>query len=149
MSELSTYLGTQTYMAPEIIEHKEYDGLKADIFSLGVILFIMIQGTFPFSQARTDEYYYKYLVRGETEKYFKKTGSADLSDDLKDLLVKMFSQNPAERPSIEEIKNHPWMQQEFDANKARLQLLQQIIKKEDAAKTEQQSGKSKKVSEVQ
>lgn len=61
---LDTYLGTKTYMAPEIIELKEYDGFKADVFSLGVILFIMIQGTFPFSQAKADEYYFKYLVKG-------------------------------------------------------------------------------------
>lgn len=115
---LDTYLGTKTYMAPEIIELKEYDGFKADVFSLGVILFIMIQGTFPFSQAKADEYYFKYLVKGQTEKYFNKVGATNLSDNLKDLLIKMFSYNPANRPSIEEIKEHPWMQEKFDTKKA-------------------------------
>ena len=40
--KLSSYRGTRTYMAPEIHEHKVYDGKKADIFSAGVILFIMV-----------------------------------------------------------------------------------------------------------
>jgi len=66
VDSLKTFCGTKTYMAPEIRERKVYDGMKADIFSVGVILFIMIQGTFPFSEAKPDEYYYKYLVKGKT-----------------------------------------------------------------------------------
>lgn len=109
-------------MAPEIKEHKEYDGYKADVFSVGVILFIMIQGTFPFSEATTDEHYYKYLVKGQIKKYFEKTNASALSDDLKDLLVKMFSYDPKERPSIVDIKNHPWMNRKFDIIKAKSDL---------------------------
>ena len=40
------------YMAPEIIEHKIYDGRKSDIFSLGVIFFSIVKGVFPFETAR-------------------------------------------------------------------------------------------------
>lgn len=49
ISQLSSYRGTKTYMAPEIREGKVYDGRKSDIFSLGVILFIVVHGIFPFT----------------------------------------------------------------------------------------------------
>ena len=58
VNKLSSFRGTKTYMAPEIIEHQIYDGRKADIFSIGVILFIIVQGIFPFLEATPDEYYY-------------------------------------------------------------------------------------------
>jgi len=41
-----------TYMAPEIKEGKTYDGKQIDMFSIGVILFIIIQGIFPFKEAK-------------------------------------------------------------------------------------------------
>ena len=45
---LGFYRGTPPYMAPEILEKKYYDGTKADIFSLGVLLFTLVVGRFPF-----------------------------------------------------------------------------------------------------
>ena len=48
-------------MAPEIKEGKNYNGLKVDLFSLGVILFILVKGIFPFKEARTDEFFYNML----------------------------------------------------------------------------------------
>ena len=74
ISKLQSYRGTKTYMAPEIKEGKVYDGRKADMFSAGVILFIMVQGIFPFSEAKPEEYYYKLIVEGKHEKYWEKTG---------------------------------------------------------------------------
>ena len=46
---LTTHLGTESYMAPEIHEHKEYDGKTIDLFALGVILFIMKSQNPPFN----------------------------------------------------------------------------------------------------
>jgi len=60
-SKLKSYRGTKTYMAPEIKEGKTYDGRQIDIFSVGVILFIIVLGIFPFQEAKPDDYYYKYL----------------------------------------------------------------------------------------
>lgn len=45
-------------MAPEIKEGKKYSGVKVDIFSAGVILFILIRGIFPFKEARIEEFFY-------------------------------------------------------------------------------------------
>jgi serine/threonine protein kinase len=51
INKLTTFRGTQSYMAPEIRESKEYDGRQTDIFSLGVVLFTIVVGYFPFSKA--------------------------------------------------------------------------------------------------
>ncbi len=48
-------------MAPEIKESKPYNGLKVDLFSAGVILFILIRGIFPFKEARKEEYFFNLL----------------------------------------------------------------------------------------
>lgn len=58
IDRLQEYCGTKVYMAPEIQEQKTYDGRKSDIFSLGVILFVVVLCKFPFSKAQKDEYYY-------------------------------------------------------------------------------------------
>ena len=42
INNLKTYRGTMTYMAPEIKENKVYDGIKIDLFSTAVILFIIV-----------------------------------------------------------------------------------------------------------
>lgn len=61
VDNLSSYRGTFTYMAPEIKEGKQYNGLKVDLFSAGVILFILIRGIFPFKEARKEEFFYNML----------------------------------------------------------------------------------------
>lgn len=62
INKLESYRGTKTYMAPEIKDGKTYDGRQVDIFSVGVILWIIVQGIFPFQEAKTDDYYYNLLV---------------------------------------------------------------------------------------
>lgn len=52
LDNLKSYRGTFTYMAPEIKEGKTYNGTEADIFSFGVILFVIVHGIFPFKEAR-------------------------------------------------------------------------------------------------
>jgi len=62
IEKLQSYRGTMTYMAPEIKEGKTYDGKQIDMFSIGVILFIIIQGIFPFKEAKKDEYFYNLIM---------------------------------------------------------------------------------------
>ena len=58
ITQLIKYRGSETYIAPEIIERKVYDGTKTDIFSLGVILFFITFAGLPFERARsTDEHF--------------------------------------------------------------------------------------------
>jgi len=64
IDQLKSYRGTMTYMAPEIKEGKTYDGTQVDLFSIGVIIFIIVQGIFPFKEARKEEYFYNLLLTG-------------------------------------------------------------------------------------
>ena len=69
---MQSFKGTFTYMAPEIKEGKTYNGLKVDLFSAGVILFILIHGIFPFKEARKEEFFYSLLVKGKYNEYWDK-----------------------------------------------------------------------------
>jgi serine/threonine protein kinase len=69
---LTSYRGTFTYMAPEIKEGKPYIGQKVDLFSAGVILFILIRGIFPFKEARKEEFFYNMLINGKYKEYWEK-----------------------------------------------------------------------------
>jgi serine/threonine protein kinase len=122
---LYEYCGTKVYMAPEISEQKPYDGRKSDIFALGVILFVIVLCKFPFSKAQKDEYYYKLILDGKFKEYWDLTGDIKISDDFKDLTMKMLSYNPKDRPSIDEIYNHPWMQN-LNSHKAEKDILRQL-----------------------
>ena len=70
IDSLKSYRGTMTYMAPEIKEGKMYKSQNVDMFSIGVILFIIVQGIFPFKEARKEEYFYNLLLQGKTDVYF-------------------------------------------------------------------------------
>ena len=65
LSTLRGRKGTKTYMAPEIKLDKIYDGRKIDIFSLGVIMFILVIGSFPFYESKLDDSHYELLLSGD------------------------------------------------------------------------------------
>jgi len=106
---LKSYRGTMTYMAPEIKEGKVYKGTQVDLFSIGVILFIIVQGIFPFKEARKEEYFYGLLLKGDFQTYFTKVNGHGLTDEFKHLVLSMFSYDPESRPTLQDLKAHPWM----------------------------------------
>lgn len=73
-------------MAPEIKEGKTYSGLKVDLFSAGVILFIIIRGIFPFKEARKEEFFYNMLAGEKYSEYWEKVQGNYLSADCRDLI---------------------------------------------------------------
>lgn len=76
-------------MAPEISTGEKYDGRQTDIFSVGVVLFIIVLGIFPFLKACKDDYHYNMIINGQYYEYFKKVDGQSLSDDFKVLFMKM------------------------------------------------------------
>ncbi len=78
------------------------------MFSFGVILFIIVHGIFPFKEARTEEYFYNLIVTGQTDLYFNKVNGETLSQEFKDLIVALFNYDPERRPTINQIRAHPW-----------------------------------------
>ena len=62
ISMLDEYRGTMAYMAPEIKELETYDGKKVDIFSIGVIIYIIVEGHYPFKEAKIGDYFYEMIL---------------------------------------------------------------------------------------
>jgi len=96
------------------------------MFSVGVILFIIVQGIFPFKEAKKDEYFYNLILKGDLDTYWKKTGGQNLSADFKDLIIKMFSYDGKQRPTIDEIRAHPWMQSNVNLKEIRHDILVEL-----------------------
>merc|ERR1711981_1034766 len=131
INALNSYRGTMTYMAPEIKEGKQYKGTNVDMFSIGVILFIIVQGIFPFKEARKEEYFYNLILQGQTDTYFQKVNGNDLSDDFKDLILRFFAFDGNTRATLEQVRAHPWMQSStFNYEATRVQLLQTLAQKQ-------------------
>ena len=58
-------------MAPEVLQGEEYNGIKVDIFSAGVILFIMTAGYYPFAIAEKTDQFYKWIMQNNEEEFWK------------------------------------------------------------------------------
>jgi serine/threonine protein kinase len=111
---LHTCLGTLSYAAPEILNRKPYSGACADLFSCGVILFVLVTGKLPFGKAVVFDNYYKNFIKNDYEAFWKMMSPKieKVSDEFKNLINLLLSFEPSQRPSMSEIKNHPWFAQE-------------------------------------
>ena len=153
--KLTDYLGTLNYAAPEIFLHKPYDGVKADIFSLGVVLINLVTSKIGFIKANKNDKLYKYIMLKNYEAYWNKVKRqlGEISEELKNLYFKMISFNPDERPSIEEIFKHPWMKEVMNMNETELKGLHKDVfndfeKREKAIITRQEVLESSSSSDI-
>ncbi|XP_072535765.1 SNF-related serine/threonine-protein kinase isoform X1 [Salminus brasiliensis] len=101
--KLTTSCGSLAYSAPEILLGDEYDAPAVDIWSLGVILFMLVCGQPPFQEANDSE----TLTMIMDCKY---TVPTHVSNACKDLINRMLQRDPKRRASLEEIESHAWLQ---------------------------------------
>jgi serine/threonine protein kinase len=114
--------------------------------SIGVILFIIVQGIFPFKEARKEEFFYNLLLQGQNDTYFQKVNGTDLSDDFKDLILRFFAFDGNTRPTIDQVRAHPWMQSStFNYEATREELLQTLANKQQAQQAAAQQPMTKPV----
>ncbi|KAL6100974.1 sik1 [Pungitius sinensis] len=99
---LSTWCGSPPYAAPEVFEGKEYEGPQLDIWSLGVVLYVLVCGSFPFDGPGLPA-----LRQRVTEGRFRIPFF--MSQDCENLIRKMLVVDPARRISMAQIKQHRWM----------------------------------------
>ena len=103
--------GTISYMAPEIHRKLPYTGETVDFFSVGVVLFIMMNKNPPFRKAdNSDQMYRIFCQKNELFWAMHSKGKpvGFYSSEFVSLMNKMLAPNPCNRPSFEEIKNHVW-----------------------------------------
>ena len=100
------FCGTVYYMPPEIVNKQRYIPFYSDIWSLGVLLYAMIFGDFPF-RANKQEKLFELI--NECNLIFP--DDIKVSDKVKNLLSKIIVIKPSKRISLEEILNDPWFQE--------------------------------------
>jgi serine/threonine protein kinase len=103
---LHTFCGTPSYVAPEVLARRGYDGAKADIWSCGIILFVLMAGYLPFHDQNLMAMYRK-IYRGEFRcpRWFSK--------DLNSLFNRLLETNPETRITVPEIMQSRWFQKGF------------------------------------
>ena len=119
MNNLQGNFGNINYKAPEMFLNQPYNGIMTDVFSLGQILINIAGGIFGFKSARQNDDYYRLIIEQHFDQYWFEIGKKHnliLSQDFQNLFIRMVSPNPAQRPTIEQILNDPWMQEINDLN---------------------------------
>ncbi|XP_051965553.1 serine/threonine-protein kinase SIK3 homolog isoform X3 [Xyrauchen texanus] len=109
---LKTWCGSPPYAAPELFQGKEYDGPKVDIWSLGVVLYVLVCGALPFDGSTLQNLRARVLNGKFRIPFF-------MSTDCEYLIRHMLVLEPSRRLSMEQICKNKWMRQgdpdpEFD-----------------------------------
>merc|ERR1719238_114487 len=99
----NTFCGSMHYVAPEIVDHIPFDGCKADIWALGVCLFSMLTGNFPFDSEEGDD---KVIFAGIREN--KPNFPSFLSTGALSILKEMMNCSPDKRGTVSSLLSHPW-----------------------------------------
>lgn len=106
VSMLRTTCGTPNYVAPEVLSHKGYNGAPADVWSCGVILYVLMAGYLPFDEL-------------DLTTLYSKIDRADFSCPAwfpvgaKSLIQRILDPNPEHRITIEQIRNDEWFQKSY------------------------------------
>uniref|UniRef100_A0A673XA45 Calcium/calmodulin dependent serine protein kinase n=1 Tax=Salmo trutta TaxID=8032 RepID=A0A673XA45_SALTR len=117
---LKRRVGTPHFMAPEVVKREPY-GKPVDVWGCGVILFILLSGCLPFYG--TKERLFETICRGKYKLNPRHWGH--ISESAKDLVRRMLMLDPAERITVYEALNHPWLK-ERDRYAYKIHLLETV-----------------------
>ncbi|KAL5676974.1 hypothetical protein ACJX0J_013105, partial [Zea mays] len=107
---LRDIVGSAYYIAPEVLKRKY--GPEADIWSVGVMLYIFLAGVPPF-WAENENGIFTAILRGQLD--LSSEPWPHISPGAKDLVKKMLNINPKERLTAFQVLNHPWIKEDGDA----------------------------------
>jgi len=110
--EANKPVGKTGYMAPEVYNKKKYDPRAADIWSIGVMLFMMLIGAPPYQIPQRSNPAFNFIVKGrlgDVLKHWKRLGC--VTEDALDLMNRIFKYEP-ERIKMEQLLAHPFLKEQ-------------------------------------
>jgi len=113
-NQMTTCCGSPSYVAPEVLQQGQYNN-SCDIWSIGVILYVLLSGFLPFFGETQEELFDKILTGSYS---FANKVWDEISPTAKDLVTKMLTINEEDRPTAKQCLEHPW----FKASNPRKQL---------------------------
>jgi len=131
--ELSGLCGTPDYVAPEVLSWYDEDdngttyGKGSDLWSLGVLLYVILSGCSPFS-AEEEEAILQLVAQAKYE--FHESEWSTVSESAKDLIRKLLVVDPAQRMTMPEMLDHPWLKDAVGAG--RTAITEKLKQKEEA-----------------
>lgn len=99
-----TVCGTPNYLAPEVLSNRVGHSYEVDVWSLGVVLYALVVGKPPFETPEVKMTYEK-IRKG----IYSFPEQISLSDNVKNVITKIFNLDPSKRPTLDEISEHPFM----------------------------------------
>ncbi len=118
---LSTWCGSPPYAAPELFEGKQYVGPKADIWSLGVVLYVLVSGSLPFDGVTLQELRSRVVGCQYRIPFF-------LSEQCEHLLKGLLVIDPDKRLTLEQIASHQWTHKGRAQDPKTAELLDEIAR---------------------
>ncbi|KNG48684.1 protein kinase kin1 [Stemphylium lycopersici] len=107
-SQLKTFCGSLYFAAPELLQAKQYTGPEVDVWSFGIVLYVLVCGKVPFDDQSMPQLHAKI-----------KKGHVDyppwLSTECRNLIHRMLQTDPAQRLTLSEIMSHPWLTKGFNS----------------------------------
>ncbi len=100
-------IGSAYYVAPEVL-NRNY-GYEADLWSLGVILYILLSGMPPF-WGNTEQEIFKMILQGNVD--VKTDPWPSISAPAKDLVKKLLVMDPKKRATAKQVLEHPWLKEQ-------------------------------------
>ena len=132
-NDLNEFMGTINYAAPEILLHNPYNGIKADIFSLGQILFNLVTGRLGFNNANMQDNLYRLIILHQYIEYWERIHEnipLNVSQEFRDLFLSLVAFDPNERSTIDQILNSPWMTEINNLNEQQINNLENEVRQE-------------------
>lgn len=154
-------VGTERSMSPELFAGQRHSPVKDDLFALGYLLFMMVARHPPFMSTSVNNDHYRLLRENKVLDYWKAIDSLHspkwCTDNFKHLITILLAVDMTIRPSIAEIKAHPWMQgtvpseaaikQEFEQRQ--VSTIEHQIKEAQARKLRKEEARKKENARTQ
>ncbi|CAK45372.1 hypothetical protein CBS63078_5507 [Aspergillus niger] len=106
-SLLKTFCGSLYFAAPELLQARQYTGPEVDVWSFGIVLYVLVCGKVPFDDQSMPKLHAK-IKQGVFEY------PPGLTTECRHIISRMLVTDPKQRASLAEIMNHPWMNKGFN-----------------------------------